>query len=400
MKKISFQASFAAKITVILLTLTLILPASAQGTSLQEQINRLGSEIDAKKEAANQTKTELEGLSANLNQIISEYQAAFNELTAVEEALAKNQQELNSAIEQQSYYQEILNERAVFAYRNGDVYLLEIFLGTKDFQDFLVRLDFLIKISQRDAQVLTAAKRLKQEIEERRRTLEEQKEEQKKLVTALQTKQASLNELLAQQQTLLTNLEGEIANLQTEKEKKEAEKKAEEERLAREAALRASSGGSVAQISMIFPIPSPYAHGFINDWGFPRAGNPAGHQGTDIFAQKGTPVVAVTNGVIGDQFGMSRVGGYRLHLISDTGVNFYYAHLNNDSPGTDDNAGGPGQAYAPGIAPGVRVTAGQVLGYVGDSGDAEPTPPHLHFGITINDTWINPYPHLKAFDWK
>ena len=89
-----------------------------------------------------------------------------------------------------------------------------------------------------------------------------------------------------------------------------------------------------------------------------------------------------------------------MHIIADNGVDYYYAHLNNDTPGTDDNQGNEKTAYAPGIAPGVRVKKGQIIGYVGDSGDAEPTPAHLHFGIIVNGQWVNPYPYLKAADWK
>ena len=88
-----------------------------------------------------------------------------------------------------------------------------------------------------------------------------------------------------------------------------------------------------------------------------------------------------------------------MHLISDDRVDYYYAHLDNDSPGTDDGKGGASTAYAEGIAPGVSVKRGQVIGYIGDSGDAESTPPHVHFGITLK-SWINPYPYLKAADWK
>ncbi|HWH31564.1 MAG TPA: cell wall-binding repeat-containing protein, partial [Egibacteraceae bacterium] len=88
------------------------------------------------------------------------------------------------------------------------------------------------------------------------------------------------------------------------------------------------------------------------------------------------------------------------------GLESVYVHLNNDSPGTDDGAGGPEWAYAPGIREGVRVERGQWIGYVGDSGNAESTGSHLHFELHDpelddpcldgyrNPTWMNPYPSL------
>lgn len=67
--------------------------------------------------------------------------------------------------------------------------------------------------------------------------------------------------------------------------------------------------------------------------------------------------------------------------------------MNNDTPGTDD---GMGWGFAAGIEPGVHVEAGQIIGYVGDSGNAETTPPHLHFEQRPDGEEINPYDHLRA----
>ena len=89
------------------------------------------------------------------------------------------------------------------------------------------------------------------------------------------------------------------------------------------------------------------------------------HHGDDIFAPLGTPLVAVAHGVV-FSVGWEKVGGWRLWLRDDAGNEFYYAHLS---------------AYSPLAVNGAIVNAGDVLGFVGDTGDAEGTPYHLHFEI-------------------
>jgi hypothetical protein len=74
----------------------------------------------------------------------------------------------------------------------------------------------------------------------------------------------------------------------------------------------------------------------------------------------------------------------------------WYIHLNNDTPGTDDGAGGPEAAYAPGLAVGDFVAAGDVIGFTGDSGNAESRVAHTHFELQHNDRYLNPYPYLRA----
>lgn len=361
-------------------------------------VGELDESITDKKATSDSTRAQIDDLQAQLDTSTGEYQNAYSQLAQVEQEVNKNQRLLNSALEQQSFYQQVLNNRSVSAYRNRNIPVIDVVLGSKSFADFITRLRFMGEISDRDARVLTAAKHLKTDIEERRDDLVTQKQRRRDALALVANKQREIQQLMTTQQALLTNIEGDIKKLEEEKTRKIDE--------AKQAALAAAAAGTKTpgapgSMAMLFPIPAPYAHGYTNDWGFARAGNPSGHQGTDIFAAKGTPLIAVVDGVIGTSFGPSGKGGYRLWIDGDNGYSYYYAHLNNDTPGTDDGRGGAGTAFAPGIAPGVRVVAGQTVGFVGDSGDAEPTPPHCHFGITrTGGDYINPYPYLKAADWK
>ncbi len=131
---------------------------------------------------------------------------------------------------------------------------------------------------------------------------------------------------------------------------------------------------------------------YSDSFGAPRPGGRS-HEGIDIFAEKMTPVVAIAGGTV--TFMRNGVGGdcCTLRIRHDDGRSSLYLHLNNDTPGTDD---GQGYGIAEGIQVGSVVSAGTVIGFVGDSGNAEGTPPHLHIEIAdASGTELNPYPLLR-----
>ncbi|GMQ85134.1 MAG: hypothetical protein BMS9Abin07_0699 [Acidimicrobiia bacterium] len=129
-------------------------------------------------------------------------------------------------------------------------------------------------------------------------------------------------------------------------------------------------------------------------WGAPRPGG-RHHQGIDIISPRGTPVVAVQAGTV-TAMGWSRLSGYNLKILHAGGWVSSYLHLNNDTPGTDDGLGGEEAAFARGLDVGDSVEAGQVIGWVGDSGNAEHTTPHTHFELKRGSERVNPYPYLMA----
>jgi hypothetical protein len=126
---------------------------------------------------------------------------------------------------------------------------------------------------------------------------------------------------------------------------------------------------------------------YSNDWGNARSGHV--HQGTDLMGSKLQPELAAENGVIR---WVHADGSNMLSLKGDSGWEYWYIHINNDTPGTDDGANPPEFILAPGVAAGSRVVAGQFIAYMGDSGNAEGTGPHLHFEMHKPDgTPVNPY---------
>jgi peptidoglycan hydrolase-like protein with peptidoglycan-binding domain len=137
---------------------------------------------------------------------------------------------------------------------------------------------------------------------------------------------------------------------------------------------------------LVFPVQG--ANTFGDHFWSPRGSGI--HHAVDIMANKMTPIVAVASGTV--QWVGSRC--CTLRIKHDDGWSSSYIHLNNDSPGTDD---GQGWGIAPGITKGTHVNAGQLVAYVGDSGNAEGTSPHLHFElIDPHGVYVDPYLALRA----
>ncbi len=152
----------------------------------------------------------------------------------------------------------------------------------------------------------------------------------------------------------------------------------------------AQSEGAVPRL--IFPIVGSVA--FSNDWGAARW--QGSHEGTDIMAPRRTIAVAAEAGKV-KYWTSSSSAGCMLYLYGKSGTTYLYIHLNNDVTKGNDNRGQcvAGMAYAKGLKDGQSVEAGQAIGYVGNSGDADGTYAHLHFEVHPNDGGaVNPHPYL------
>ncbi|MEW5322237.1 LysM peptidoglycan-binding domain-containing protein [Geobacillus thermoleovorans] len=139
----------------------------------------------------------------------------------------------------------------------------------------------------------------------------------------------------------------------------------------------------------IFPLKAGTYTPFSDTYGQSRSyGGERRHEGTDIFASKGTPVYAAVDGTV-VRYGWSELGGWRLTIRTKAGLFLYYAHL---------------QGYAANLSEGQAVVKGQLVGFVGDSGygpvgTTGKFVPHLHVGLyDANWNAINPYPYLKYWE--
>jgi peptidase M23-like protein len=142
---------------------------------------------------------------------------------------------------------------------------------------------------------------------------------------------------------------------------------------------------------IIFPVVGQVQ--YVDDFGAPRAGG--AHQGNDLMSAKRSPAVAAEAGTV-KYWTTSRTAGCMLYLYGVSGTVYYYIHLNNDLTLKNDNRGKcvKGTAYT--VKNGARVTAGQQIAYVGDSGDADGGNSHLHFEVHPGGGHaVSPYPYLQ-----
>ena len=135
---------------------------------------------------------------------------------------------------------------------------------------------------------------------------------------------------------------------------------------------------TVSADGLVFPVAEPYQ--FTDTWGAPRSGGRR-HEGTDIMAADGTELYAITGGTI--ERSDNSLGGLSVYVIADDGTAYYYTHLS---------------AYADEAPVGATVEPGDLIGYVGSTGNASADAPHLHFGIYEGGrggTAVNPFPILN-----
>lgn len=219
-------------------------------------------------------------------------------------------------------------------------------------------------------------------------------EAQRVLIGELESEEADASVLLASVESRTDELRDDLARARAAEE---AAQREEERRKAREAAAAAGgsgssgggrlstpgAGGGPGISGIVCPVQGAVAgRDFSNDWGYPRSGGRY-HQGNDIFARRGTAVVAVHDATIvrwNPPSAPTSLGGITVTYRTADGSEWYNAHLDS---------------VASGIAPGASVAAGQTIGTVGTTGNARGTPPHLHLGRRSGGSWVNPWPTIS-----
>ncbi len=152
--------------------------------------------------------------------------------------------------------------------------------------------------------------------------------------------------------------------------------------------------------SIRLPVAGPIS--YYADWGDCRGGDecPRHHLGNDIIGVRLQPLLATTDGTISHIVVDHPTAGWGFVITDAEGWDYRYYHVNNDTPTTDDGSDDGTWRFAQGLTEGSPVKAGQIVAFMGDSGNAESSVPHLHFEIHRPDgEAINPHVSLRLAEW-
>lgn len=310
------------------------------------------------------TQTEVQKLQAQIKALQDEssragkaYSAAYWQLDATRVEIAKVDAEVAAAQEKLNAANSRLNQRAAEMYKTGGTDYIGILLSSDDFDEMLLRFEYVQRVGQQDADIIAQVQELQGQLTAKHADLEALHATQAADAAALKEQADKVDAQLKSQQDEYNKLKKQL----------DAAIAAEKARNNGRTSAKAGPNG------MVFPVAGPCT--YTDTWGDARSGGRT-HQGTDIMAREGIPVVAVLGGTVRAK--ESSLGGMTIWLTADNGWAFYYAHLS---------------AYK--VTSG-RVSAGQVIGYVGHTGNASASAPHLHFEIHPGGgSAVNPYSYLR-----
>ncbi len=362
---------------------------------------------DTQAELAN-AKAELKARQAELDKLAQRFNDAEHRLAETEDRLVQVEAESKKAQADLDTMRVRMTDRLRGIYMNGgsgSAAVLEAIFGSDTLNGIINRLDALGRILSRDEDVFSQVERQADKLASLQADLDQTRRDQTTQVNELEGANQAAMKALEDSTAEYKALRAKVRKLEEEerKRKEEEARRLAEERARAETASRLrttrpttggssgssssgssggsnSSGSNVSGSGWVFPVDGPSS--FINDWGFPRSGGRT-HKGTDIMTGRNTPVLAVVTGTIKRTSSSdSGLGGITIWLTGSDGNSYYYAHLTS---------------IANGISSGTTVSAGQVIGYAGNSGNARGGEVHLHFEIHPGGGGaVNPYPTLIA----
>lgn len=390
------------RIAAVLLSTTML--ASVPLTTIyaeDEDLNNQLSGIQQQMEEAGNKKANAEVTITNVSEQLHQIQVELDQATAnlknyeqqrmaVENEIVKNEKLLAEAQARLSKREGVLNKRVRDIYINGRLSYLEVIIGAKDFSDFANRVEMLKRIIDADIKLISSIKTEREEISQRKATLEADRAKVVELENKAREAQAVIQKKKDEQSAILAQAQNDKAVAEQMQADLQASSDAIRAMLQQRAAERAAAAAAAAQAAqssgggsdytyvqgtgqLAWPVSGVITSGF--GWReHPIFGRQIFHSGIDIGVDEGTPVHAADSGTVVYSGWMDGYG-YAVVIDHGNGISTLCAH-NSDLA----------------VSEGQSVSKGTVIAYAGSTGNA--TGPHVHFEVRVNGDPVNPLGYL------
>ncbi len=363
-----------------------------------DELKSQSDDVDAKIEELNKLKSDAADYIAKLDAELNAQQQKIDALSAqvseMEESIKVTEAELSEAEAEEETQYASMKTRIKFMYEHSNDSILDVLFGSKSFSDVINKVEYIKSVSEYDRQKLDEFVKLKEAAEAKKEELLSEKEVLEQTKTEAETKKSSIEKLqndktnelnaynskIAAGEAELSSMQADMAGIQKAIQAEEnniaaieAKIRAQEE----EARKKAEANGetftplTAGDISFTWPCPSSgRITSAFGDRSSPTEGASSNHKGIDIGASSGSSVVAAAGGTVVIATYSASAGNY-IMISHGGGVYTVYMHLSSI-----------------GVSSGESVTRGSTIGTVGSTGYS--TGPHLHFGIRINGSYVNP----------
>ncbi len=347
------------------------------------------TDIKALKEQLEGEKENLENYVTALDANLAEIQEKISELNGLivekEQEIKETEEDLEAAVSKQEEQYATMKQRIQMMYEQNDNYYLEIVAASESFGDLLNRLDYIQMVTAYDDQKLQEYMLVTEYVAACKKELDAEKEVLDEAKAGVEKEEASLAELISDKETEIVSKETDIENKQAAIAQYEAEIKAQNELIASlEAAVAAErkriaeqNGTRLTYDGGVFCFPAPSYTRISDEYGdriHPTLGVQQFHNGVDLAAPNGSPILAAYDGEVVAAAYSGTMGNY---IMIDHGDSLYTIYMH---------------ASALYVSKGDLVAKGEQIAAVGSTGRS--TGPHLHFGVRKNGGYVSPWGFL------
>lgn len=392
MSKQRFLKRVVTAAMVLLLGITMTVQASSVNSTVgnselsdaQKELNELKEQLEKAEDIVDNLESSQDNVKGKISELNKSMISISAKITELENLLIAKNEQITDTLEQLEEAQKTADKqyedmklRIQYMYENGQNSYLETLLSSENLSDFLNSAEYINQIQQYDRQKLDEYKNTVAEIEAFEQQLEEERTELETLKSEVESEKKRVASVLAQRENELAAIKADLNDAMDEAELIAAEVQAQEEVIAEIIRIMAENKDKGETYTGGFTWPVPASKRVTSDFGprtSPTAGASSNHKGIDIGASTGSDIVATAPGkVIISRYSSS--AGYYISIDHGGGLCTVYMHCSKLLVNVGD-----------------VVAAGEVIAKVGSTGIS--TGPHLHFGVSLNGTYVSPWGYL------